>query len=98
MNMRHPALTAHTVHDDHRQRTDLSRRSNLRSCWEWAPAAIDTWVSKRMIPVMRISPRMHRYDVSRGEGRFGEAVQGAGGGGEVGSSHQLVIVSYPKGW
>jgi excisionase family DNA binding protein len=24
---------------------------------------IDTWVAKRMIPVMAISPRLHRYDV-----------------------------------
>jgi len=39
------------------------KKTELAKLLGVGPRTIDTWVSKRMIPVMRISPRMHRYDV-----------------------------------
>ena len=39
------------------------KKTELAKLLGVAPRTIDTWVAKRMIPVVAISPRLHRYDV-----------------------------------
>ena len=57
------------------------RKPKLAKILSVSPRTIDTWIAKRMIPVIATSPRLHLFDVEAVkealEERFGVAANGA---------------------